>query len=105
MDNHTKRKSNCVGLVILQWNCNGILAHQNELKKHIVETDKKYDVICLQETFLKSGKNLFIPGYNIDRCDRKKGGRGGVLTLIKNSINFTPLPTPARMECISIRIN
>jgi len=27
-----------------------------------------------------------------------------VLMLIKNSINFTPLPTPARMECITIRI-
>lgn len=28
-----------------------------------------------------------------------------MLTLIKNSINFTPLPTPARMECIiTIRI-
>jgi len=27
-----------------------------------------------------------------------------VLTLIKNSINFTRLSTPARMECITIRI-
>ena len=60
MDDHTKLKSNCVGLVILQWNCNGILAHQNELKKHIVETDRKYDVICLQETFLKSGKKTYL---------------------------------------------
>ena len=72
MDDHTKLESNCVGLVILQWNCNGILAHQNELYKHIVEIDRKYDVICLQETFLKSGKTFLSEDITLSGAIEKE---------------------------------
>jgi len=44
---------------ILQWNCNGIYAHQNELRNYVAVNRNKYDVICLQDTFLKPGKSIF----------------------------------------------
>ena len=44
---------------ILQWNCNGIYAHQNELKNYLAVNRNKYYVICLQETFLKTKKQRF----------------------------------------------
>jgi len=44
---------------ILQWNCNGIYAHQNESRNYLAVNRSQYDVICLQETFLKPGKSFF----------------------------------------------
>jgi len=49
------------GLKIFQWNCNGLLTHINEFKHHLSENS--YDVICLQETFLKHAKT-FIGDLN-----------------------------------------
>jgi len=42
------------GLNIFHWNCNGLLAHRNELKPHL--SQNVCDVICLQETCLKPSK-------------------------------------------------
>ena len=76
------------GLSVLQWNCNGLLAHQNEFKNHLAINRDKYDVICLQETFLKPEKNFAVSGYSIIRQDRKENNKGGVLTMVKENLKY-----------------
>ena len=92
---------NC-GLKILQWNCNGLFAHLNEFKQHLAQNP--YDVICLQETFLKRGKNFTLPGFIVIRKDRETSRKGGLVTLIKDSLNFTEIDIQGPIECISVKI-
>jgi len=92
---------NC-GLKILQWNCNGLLAHQNELKQHL--SQNFYDVICLQETFLKPPKNFHLTGYSVVRKDRVGMGKGGLVTLIRDSLYYTEITPQDGIECILTKI-
>ena len=92
---------NC-GLNIFQWNCNGLFAHLNEFKQHLARNP--YDVICLQETFLKFGKNFTLPGFAVIRKDRENSRKGGLVTLIKDSLNFTEINIQSAIECISVKI-
>ena len=92
-------------LLILQWNCNGLMAHSNELKQHILASQGKYDVICFQETFLKPARVFTLPGYSTVRRDRSDGAKGGLLTLIKAGINFTELKNQDDIESLGIKIN
>ena len=62
-------------VIILQWNSQSIIAHGNELKNALNDWDKKPDIICIQETWLKEGKTYNLPGYNIYRCDRKSASK------------------------------
>ena len=92
---------NC-GLSIFQWNCNGLLAHLNEFKQHLAQNS--YDVICLQETFLKPSKNFNLTGYSVVRKDRVEMGKGGLVTLIRDSIDYTEIIPQDGIECILIKI-
>lgn len=38
-------------LSILQWNCNGIVAHQEEFKNHLNSNKNKYDVMLTGNLF------------------------------------------------------
>jgi len=89
---------------VLQWNCNGIIKHQNELRNHLCRNSNKYDIICLQETFLKPDKKFNIPGYTAVRRDRVDGDKGGVLTLVKQNLNYTQICSPDNLECIVLKI-
>ena len=88
---------NC-GLNIFQWNCNGLLAYQNELKQHL--SQNFYDVICLQETFLKLSKNFSLTDYSVVRKDRIVIGEGGLVTLIRDSIDYMEITPQDGIECI-----
>jgi ribonuclease HI len=91
---------------ILHWNCRGVHAHINELQQHLAEASCKYDVVCLQETFLRKGKRFKMRGYTVVRRDRADGRGGGVATLVRDGINFTECDTGADIEsiCISLRV-
>ena len=92
---------NC-GLKIFQWNCNGLLAHIHEFKQHLAQNS--YDVICLQETFLKSNKSFSLAGFSVIRKDREGSRKGGLITLIKDSLNYTEIPVQGSIECITVNI-
>jgi len=96
--------ANSCGLKILQWNCNGFLPKLNEFKQHIAVSENSYDVICLQETFLKPDKNFTITGYNIVRKDRTNANKGGLITLIKESLNYSDVEINMALECIVVKI-
>lgn len=70
-------------LTILQWNARSLIANGLEFKKFIDLSDKKPNIICVQETWLKPKLNFVLQGYNIVREDRKSGNGGGVATFIK----------------------
>ena len=70
---------------------------------HIAENRNKYDIICLQETHLKPDKNFSVAGYNVVRGDRVEGSKGGVITLVRENLNYTELSNPANIECIRIQ--
>jgi len=61
---------------LMQWNANGLLSKQSEFKQHVANND--YDVICIQETFLKQNKQIRIPGYDTFRSDRLEA-KGGLM--------------------------
>jgi len=90
------------GINIFQWNCNGLLAHINEFKQHIAQNS--YDIICLQETFLKPDKNFTLDGYSIVRQDRTDSAKGGLLTLVKTTLNYIVLDSAGEIECILVEI-
>jgi len=89
---------------ILQWNCNGLVAHGNELRHYLINNSEKYHVICLQETFLKPGKTFSLPGYSSVRRDREDGAKGGLITLVKEGLNYTELKISSLLECIIVKI-
>jgi len=75
-------------LSILQWNGNSLTKRAAESIKHIGNKNEAYDVICLQETFLKPGKHFRLLGYNIVRRDREDA-KGGLITFVKEGLNFS----------------
>ena len=83
------------GLSIFQWNCNGL---------HLANSKYTYDVICSQETFLKPGKNFSLTGYNTVRKDRIGMGKGGLITLVKDSLIYTETDSHNDTECILVEI-
>ena len=88
---------------LMQWNCNGLRSKQEELKRHIAENDH-YDIICVQETFLTAKQDISFPGFTVIREDRKGMRKGGLITLVRETLNYTPITGPSGIECIVLQI-
>jgi exonuclease III len=86
----------------MQWNAQGLTTKLTEFKKIIFE--RKPDIICIQETFLKPKHLFHLPGYNIIRKDRIDNRKGGVAILTKQGINYRLIDTPPELECVSVEI-
>ena len=79
------------GLVMASLNINSLLAHIDEFRVFMNESD--IDIISINETKLDSTINdneVYIPGYEIVRKDRKINGRhgGGVCIYIRCNLNY-----------------
>ena len=61
------------GFSVFQWNCNGILAQQNELRRHLELNEYKYDINMFAGNFFKTGKKTFLyrDMFLLGRIDRK----------------------------------
>lgn len=66
-----------------QWNCESILTKINDLQNAI----PNFDILALQETWLKENDNFLVSQYNIIRKDRVNS-QGGVAFIIKSGIPF-----------------
>ena len=75
----------------MQWNCNGLRAHVNELKNFLASPQADVDILCLEETFLKKGNRITLPGYHIIRKDREDTTKGGLMIAVRESINYVVL--------------
>jgi hypothetical protein len=66
---------------LIQWNANRIRS-KLEFLNYLSETCRQ--VVCSQETFLKTGQNYNINGHQCFRKDREGQGKGGVATLVRD---------------------
>ena len=89
----------CHSFSICHWNLDGLIAH-NYLKVSLLRAYiaiKKFDVICLSETYLdwsnlSDDDNFNLPGYNVVRADHLSNTKKGALCIyFKNSL---PLKVP-----------
>lgn len=70
---------------------------QNFLKQNNI------NVCCLQETHLNDSHHFFIQGYVTFRYDRLTEPKGGVLTLVKNSMAAVGIhKSRESMECLGV---
>jgi hypothetical protein len=78
-------------LIILLWNCNGILNHVNEL---IVELHEKIiDIALISESHLTERSKLNIPDYHLTTSHHQDGTtHAGSAILVRTPIHFNSLP-------------
>ena len=89
----------------MQWNARGLMGNGAELRNQIAQMEDQPDVICIQETFLKTSKEFTLDGYNEVRKDRKDRPKGGLITFIKEGISFQEHKAPNDIECQVIQVN
>ena len=76
---------------ILQWNCNGVRAHQDELRNYLSTPGINIDIVCLEETFLKPGVDFNLRGYIVIREDRTDDQKGGLLIAVKDDLSYAKI--------------
>ena len=76
-------------LNILQWNAEGVFRKKLELAERM--NKENIDIACIQETHLNSTHRFQVRGYECFRSDRIERHKGGVLILVRNSINAEEL--------------
>ena len=82
---------------------NGINNKLEELKTLIKNTHA--DIITIQETKLTSKSNTpKVPTYTTVRADRPHNSGGGLITLIRDNITFTPTDIPSTINTHNIEL-
>ena len=100
---HKPSSNNERNLIILQVNINGINNKLEELKTPIKNTHA--DIITIQETKLTSKSNTpKVPTYTTVRADRPHKSGGGLITLIRDNITFTPTDIPSTINTHNIEL-
>ena len=100
---HKPSSNNVRNLIILQVNINGINNKLEELKTLIKNTHA--DIITIQETKLTSKSNTpKVPTYTTVRADRPHKSGGGLITLIRDNITFTPTDIPSTINTHNIEL-
>ena len=79
-----QRQEPTISLKVAHWNAEGIKNKKPELQEFLRKND--IDVICVQETHLNKPQKFFIRGYQDDLRVDRDGHKGGIITLVKNSI-------------------
>ncbi|KAG5873327.1 hypothetical protein JTB14_005307 [Gonioctena quinquepunctata] len=89
---------------IIQWNCNGCIFHNGELKLLLSEIDPI--CVALQETHFKLNHPYSFRGYNIFRKDINHviRAKGGVALLIRKDIPHSPLVLNTVLQAVAVRI-
>ena len=93
MDQCKNLNKNNMNLVVLQLNIHSLLAHQQDLKRILMnlrEKNTNVDIILLCETFLNecTEKLVNIPGYEFLSNNRKQSKGGGTVILVRSGIKY-----------------
>ena len=89
-------------LRVLQWNAGGLQARSTELLHFL--SSHPVDLICIQESNLKSSSSFRIPGFSALRSDRTHSrsgilscnvthASGGVIIFVRQGLSFSKLST------------
>jgi len=75
----------------MQWNARGMTKNRHELRNYLHKTSRPPDVLCIQETFLKTNNgNPILEGYTTIRKDKvNNSGKGGLAILVRSGLNYT----------------
>lgn len=92
-------------MTYVQWNCNGIRLHFNDLKIIINETEPIG--IFLQETHLRPVDNFSLRGFEIYRTDGpiRERACGGVMTAIASKILSENIPINTNLQAVATRVH
>ena len=78
-------RSNATGnFTLMHWNAEGVRNKKQDLQQFL--KTHSIDICCIQETHLTENHRFTMRGYESFRLDRAGGFKGGVLTLVKNTI-------------------
>ena len=92
----TGRPPRTSSLVLAHWNAEGIRNKKAELQNFL--TRNEVDIICIQETHLTDNHKFFIRGYSDFRQDRKNRHKGGIITLVRNTIAATKVSSSREQD-------
>lgn len=90
--------------MILQWNARSLCSNGQEFKSFIEEMNKKPQVICIQETWLKSQLDFVLYGYVAIRRDREVGTGGGIVTFIQQGLGYRVISLSKESEAIVVEV-
>ena len=76
---------------IMHWNAESVMNKKTELE-HILQ-EENINICCIQEIHLQFNKYFKVRGYQCFRSGRTDRSKGGVLTLVRNTINACPTDT------------
>jgi len=85
----------------LQWNARS-LNNKFEFKQHV--SVYNYDVICIQETWLKENKSYNLSGYDMVRYDRPLREHGGVATFVRSGLKYAQIKINSDLECVVLKL-
>ena len=96
----------------MSFNLNSLTAHNhiNLLLLRAYVAIRKFDVVCLSDTYLHSSNlsddgNFNLPRYNVVRTDCLSNTKKGCVCIcFKNSLPLKVLDIPLLQECISFEI-
>lgn len=90
-------------LRILHWNAEGVQHKKLELQNFLKANS--IDICCVQETHLNNNHRFFIRGYELYRQDRQDRPKGGVCTLVRNSLSSVETKRSNDSDTESITVN
>ena len=100
---HKPSSNNERNLIILQVNINGI--NNSRSSKLSSKTRMQTSIITIQETKLTSKSNTpKVPTYTTVWADRPHKSEGGLITLIRDNITFTPTDIPSTINTHNIEL-
>ena len=68
-----------------------VYAHMStNFKNFLASPQADIDILCLEETFLKKGNRITLPGYHIIRKNREDTTKGGLIA-VRESIKYVVL--------------
>ena len=77
-------ETSAVPLVFAQWNAEGLRKKKPELQEFLKR--ERVDIICIQETQMTDAHRFTLRGYELFRHDRADRHKGGIVTLVRNTI-------------------
>ena len=86
----------------MQWNAEGVQHKKLELQNFLKANS--IDICCVQETHLNSNHRFFVRGYELYRQDRQERKKGGVCTLVRNSLSSVETGRSGNSDTESITV-
>lgn len=73
-----------MGITVAHWNCQGL---KDKIMLGVVDFDS-FDVLCVQESFLRNHTDLVCKDFALIRKDISSPGNSGICMLIRNNLEF-----------------